>query len=62
LEVHANTLGLSDAKTGVDGIAATVSSISTMLRAFLLIADNKERVVSAVEVLSTLGIQHGLGA
>ncbi len=57
LEVHANTFGLSEFKSEMDPIAVAASAINAFLRVILLIADNKNRVVTADEVLSTLNMR-----
>lgn len=58
LEVHGNTFELSELKSGMDGIAVAVSAINALLRVILLVADNKDRTVTADEVLSALNIRH----
>ncbi len=57
LEVHANTFGLSELKSEMDGIAVAVSAINAFLRVILLVADNKDRPVTAEEVLSALNMR-----
>ena len=56
LEVHGNTFGLSDMKPEMDGIAVAVSAINAFLRVILLVADNRDRSLTADEVLSALNI------
>jgi DNA-binding phage protein len=57
LEVHGNTFGLSDLKPEMDGIAVAVSAINAFLRVILLVADNKDRSLTADEVLSALNMR-----
>jgi Family of unknown function (DUF5677) len=58
LEVHGNTFGLMERKSELDGVAVALSTVNALLRAVLLIADNKNGTVTADDVLSTLNIQH----
>jgi hypothetical protein len=58
LEAHANTFGLSEMKSEMDGIAASISAINAFLRAILLIADNMDRIVPAEEILLTLNMRY----
>jgi Family of unknown function (DUF5677) len=57
LEVHGNTFGLSDLKPDMDGTAVAVSAINAFLRVILLVADNKDRPLTADEVLSVLNMR-----
>ena len=58
LEVHGNTFGLSEMNCEMDGIAVAASAVNALLRVILLIVDNKDRTMTADEVLSTLNIRH----
>jgi Family of unknown function (DUF5677) len=58
LEVHGNTFGLGEMKCEMDGIAVAASAVNALLRVTLLLVDNKDRIVTADEVLSTLNIKH----
>ncbi len=60
LEVHGNTFGLSGANSEMDAIAVGVSAINAFLKVILLIADNKDRPLTAGEVLSALNMRGDL--
>ncbi len=57
LEVHGNTFGLSELKSKMDGIAVAVSAINAFLKVILLVADTKDRSLTADEVLSALNMR-----
>jgi Family of unknown function (DUF5677) len=57
LEVHGNTFGLDETESDMDGIAVAASAVNALLRVILLVVDNKDRIVTAEEVLGTLNMQ-----
>jgi hypothetical protein len=58
LEAHANTFGLSEMKSEMDGVLASISAINAFLRAILLVADNIDRPVPAGQILLTLNMRY----
>jgi hypothetical protein len=59
LEVHGNTFEVSDMKPQMDGIAVAASAVNALLRAILLVVDNRDRPLTADEILAALNMVHG---
>jgi hypothetical protein len=59
LEVHGNTFEVSEMKPQMDGIAVAASAVNALLRAILLVVDNKDRPLVADEILAALNMVHG---
>jgi hypothetical protein len=68
LEVHGKSLGAARAARAevkgqtsqLDDVAVAVSTVNALLKVVTLVADNKDRIVSADEILSTLKL-HNVG-
>ena len=59
LEVHGNTFEVSEMTPQMDGIAVAASAVNALLRAILLVVDNKDCPLTADEILATLNMVHG---
>jgi hypothetical protein len=66
LEVHGKSLGATRAArtqikrpvSDLDEVAVAVSTINALLKVVMLVADNKDRIVSADEILSSLKLDN----